>query len=283
MPSDDFITDYISYGDVQTLDVYPITMARIGSNLYLAFYYYVPEPQLDRKIIIAVSRDDGKTLDTSFGKIALNDRLTIAEYGGNLYAGHTYISQRIGVERVTLDSSGNVTGLVPLGSSAQETDTFPTLFSSPSGLLMAWQTRTDPPFLGFSKFALPTNPNADILAPGAVVFQQFVAKTRPSIAVIGKITYVAFEADQPQTQIVALAEDGRTVLGHFTTPPGFRAPSIAAVGDKLFLVFYWYQNNALNFTQLTLSPDGIPVGYLATRASQQIDTNGTGLISVPVR
>jgi len=277
---DGFITSMVTCPD-QLLDAYPVTMARVGSNLYLAYaLYYAASPQ------IAVSPDNGKSINRpTFGKIPQWELLTIAEYQGNLYAGYIYNDRQVRLERATLDSAGNVTGLVPLGSSAQTTDAYPTLSSSKSGLLMAWQSRQDPPRLGFSKFDLPANPNADILAPSAAVYQQFVVKTQPSIAVIEskRMIYVAFEADYWKTQIVAFSEDDGKVRGQYTSQQGFLVPSIAVFGDKLFLAYCWQQNIAVNFTEVMLNPDGTPKGFAPpispTRASQQYGR--ADLISTP--
>jgi hypothetical protein len=278
---DGFITSYVTCMSEQLQATHPVTIARVGSNMYVAYrlWRYANSTQ------IAVFPDNGKSFTwPSFGVAAQPQNLTIAEYQGNLYAGYTYLDQKIKLQRATLDAAGNVTGLVFVGGSDQTTDAFPTLSSSQSGLLMAWQTRHDPPYLGFSKFALPVNPNADMLLPGAIWYPQFRAKTRPSIAVIEskKTIYVAYETGDLVTQVVAISEDdGKTLRGQFTSPKGFRAPTIAAVGDNLFLVYCWYQNSALNITQVMLNPDGIPTGFGPTRASNQGDGSGADLLSTP--
>jgi len=147
---------------------------------------------------------------------------------------------------------------------------------------MAWQSRNDPPRLGFSKFNLPSDPNADILGSTAVEYPQFVAKTRPSIAVIEnkRMIYVAFEADNWTTQVVAFSEDDGKVKGQYQTKPGYLVPSIAAFGDRLFLVYCWKDGIGLNFTEVMLNPDGTPKQFNPIKCRSQ-QFGPADLISTP--
>jgi hypothetical protein len=274
--SDGFITSMVMCSDQLTDE--PLSMAQVGSHFYLAYGDDFAH------FNVALLTDNGKSLSRADPPFPLV--YTIAGYQGNLYGANFSGVHQIQLFRANLDSSGKVAGFVTLGTSAQTTDNWPTLSSSQNSLLMAWQSRQDPPRLGFSKFGVPSDPNADFLTLSAAVYQQFVAKTRPSIAVIGKTIYVAFEADYGKSQVVAFAEDGKTILGEFTSIVGFRFPSIAAVGDRLFLAYYWYQGNGLNFTEVKLNPDGTPKGfgppYSPTFAAPlQHDTAGVALISTP--
>lgn len=274
-----FISGYFTCQD--QLQDYPISLAQVEGNLYLVYFQgtaIAPE--------IIPTKDKGNNLiEPAFNK--MNEHMSIAEYQGKLYVawadgGDT----RLNFGRAETNSSGVVTSVTFLGKAQnQGTDGTPAIAPSPDGsFFMGWQSKDNPPRLNFVKFAFPSSPPTDLVAgfhyhPELIVKNAHQAPV--SIAMIGRTPYVTYEVDHLACQIVKFSEDGQTVQGEWVSGEGCRAPSIATIGNALYLACLGKDDN-LHLLQVALDASGSPTGFARVFPNpNQFDEAGPALTSTP--
>jgi len=175
-------------------------------------------------------------------------------------------------------NAGIITSLNPLGvAKDQGTDGTPAIAASPDGssFFMGWLSKDNPARLNFVKLAFPPNPNGDLVAGFGYHSELAVKTTFISIAMLGKTPYVAFEVDKMECEVVKFSEDGRVDQGGFSSGAGCRAPSLAVVGNALYLVCRGIDDN-LHLLPVVLDGSGTPtkLGTPLPNPNNQYDEAG---------
>lgn len=233
---DGFITTYFQCED--QLQDYPISLAQVGSYLYLVYFNGFTGGGTPETPEIISTQDKGNHLiERAF---YWDEHMSIAEYKGKLYVAWAESGQGglLKFGRVET-SSGVVTGVTFLGAAQyQGTDGTPAIAAFDDIFYIGWQSKDNPPHLNFAEFSLPSSPPNDLVAsfrPHGELTVKNAHQAPVSIAVIEKTPYVAFETEGLACQVVKFSEDGQSVQGEFISTEGCRAPSIAAVGETLYL------------------------------------------------
>jgi hypothetical protein len=194
-----------------------------------------------------------------------------------LYVGFGGENTQLNLSALTFDSNG-YPHLTPPATSAQGCDSFPTLFTAPDGLMMAWQSKPGS-FLWIAGFIpgqfIPGIPGqtSDFLRYTHAINNQYQANTPPTMAVIDDKLYVAYstyrDGGDYLNVVVFDREHGLDSPIKYFPDLSYnrcRGGSIAAFGGQLYVGFPDDQKR-ISIGQLKLDDHKIPYEFVVLENS----------------